>query len=84
MLNQYSITSYENIFSTILSLNYISLILCDEEIKLNNPKIESAINIPPLQDEAFSQKYFEKRIKNRTFVVQNLLSIGLNRILCYR
>ncbi len=29
-------------------------------------------------------KYFEKRIKNRTFVVQNLLSIGLNRILCYR
>lgn len=29
-------------------------------------------------------KYFEKRIKNRTFVVQNLLSIGLNRILCFR
>lgn len=29
-------------------------------------------------------KYFEKRIKNSTFVVQNLLSIGLNRILTFR
>lgn len=29
-------------------------------------------------------KYFEKRIKNSTFVVQNLLSIGLNRILAFR